>query len=549
MAAISAPRLPMTSDEYGKWRRMLWSQRGPNVATPSYEGLLPCYRHALARCEPLARGPPAPTRSNVPAPAPAPQTAADNEGASESAGATRPLTARRELVVSKMLAGVAVGAEEPFYIVDLEAAQERLALWRELLPDIEPHYAAKCNGDPALLLTLAHGGCGFDCASKAEIEEVLALGVPASRLLYANPIKQPSHLRFAAQRGVNLTVFDGEAELHKIASLHPASQLLLRIAVDDSQAQCVLSNKYGAPPSDCAQLLSVAAELRLNVVGVSFHVGSGSSSGDAFRDAVERAAAVFKQAAAAGAPMSILDVGGGFPGVDTPEVFFAAMAASLRAALTLHFPKEWGVRYIAEPGRFFAASTHTLAASIIGKKIVKAPRPPPAPPPSDASAEMESASVESKEGTDVNGADDTSSEGVQTRINYYINDGLYGSFNCVLYDHASPECEVLPTAGVTSLVAPPGTPLCSVWGPTCDGIDCVLADASLPDLSVGAWLFFPDMGAYTSCAGSNFNGMSLPDVIYLQSRAQPAAAHPATACAAMLEQMRADSITPNSWQI
>ena len=26
-----------------------------------------------------------------------------------------------------------------------------------------------------------------------------------------------------------------------------------------------------------------------------------------------------------------------------------------------------------------------------------------------------------------------------TRLNYYVNDGLYGSFNCNVYDHANPQ--------------------------------------------------------------------------------------------------------------
>ena len=54
-------------------------------------------------------------------------------------------------------------------------------------------------------------------------------------------------------------------------------------------------------------------------------------------------------------------------------------------------------------------------------------------------------------------------------------------------------------------------------------IDCVMADARLPALEVGSWLYFTDMGAYTACAGSNFNGMSLPDVMYLQARGAAAA--------------------------
>ena len=556
---VAAPRLPMTADEYSKWRSMLWSQRGPNVATPTYDSLLPCYRQALTRSERLARGgelaepaePAGGTIASAPPPAAA-TVAAPMRVNTSLTPCDSP--ARRKLVVETLLAGVAAGAEEPFYVVDLQVATERLALWRALLPDIEPHYAAKCNGDPALLLTLAHGGCGFDCASKAEIEEVLALGVPASRLLYANPIKQPSHLRFAAKVGVNLTVFDGEAELRKIAELHPSSDLLLRVAVDDSQAQCVLSNKYGALPSDTDRLLEVAAELGLRVAGVSFHVGSGSSSGDAFRDAVARAAAIFQQSAARGCPMSILDVGGGFPGVDGPDVSFAAMATSLREAISHHFPKEWGVRYIAEPGRFFAANTHTLATSVIGKKVLVAPSGASvatagtsqsaataavgAPAHKDACPAVDIA--------DGGGADAAATE-VQSRVNYYINDGLYGSFNCVLYDHASPECFVLPTKEAPKLPADPSAPVCNVWGPTCDGIDCVLADTRLPELPVGAWLYFPSMGAYTCCAGSNFNGMSLPDLVYLQAKGEARPQSPTTAGAQMVAQMRAEGISPSPW--
>ena len=64
-----------------------------------------------------------------------------------------------------MVAGVVAGAEEPFYVIDLDAAKERLALWRSLLPGVEPHYAVKYSSDAALILALAAEGVGFDCAS------------------------------------------------------------------------------------------------------------------------------------------------------------------------------------------------------------------------------------------------------------------------------------------------------------------------------------------------------------------------------------------------
>lgn len=57
--------------------------------------------------------------------------------------------------------------------------------------------------------------------------------------------------------------------------------------------------------------------------------------------------------------------------------------------------------------------------------------------------------------------------------------------------------------------------LSSVWGPTCDSIDCVAPLCMLPDaLEVGDWLGFDNMGAYTICAASNFNGFETSEVHY-----------------------------------
>ena len=79
-------------------------------------------------------------------------------------------------------------------------------------------------------------------------------------------------------------------------------------------------------------------------------------------------------------------------------------------------------------------------------------------------------------------------------------------------------------------------------GPACDGIDCVIADTKLPDLEVGAWLWFPAMGAYTSCAGSNFSG-DLPDVVYLQARGGAAQATAAGGGdSGMLKQLADDGV-------
>lgn len=59
---------------------------------------------------------------------------------------------------------------------------------------------------------------------------------------------------------------------------------------------------------------------------------------------------------------------------------------------------------------------------------------------------------------------------------------------------------------------------CSIWGPTCDGLDRIVEQCDLPELQVGDWLLFENMGAYTVAASSTFNGFQRPDIHYVMSR-------------------------------
>ena len=57
-----------------------------------------------------------------------------------------------------------------------------------------------------------------------EIQAVLDLGVPPECIIYANPCKQISHLKYAAERGVELMTFDNELELLKVKEHFPAAK-------------------------------------------------------------------------------------------------------------------------------------------------------------------------------------------------------------------------------------------------------------------------------------------------------------------------------------
>lgn len=59
---------------------------------------------------------------------------------------------------------------------------------------------------------------------------------------------------------------------------------------------------------------------------------------------------------------------------------------------------------------------------------------------------------------------------------------------------------------------------CSIWGPTCDGLDQVVDLVNLPLMQMGDWIVFEDMGAYTIPVASTFNGFPLPKIYAVASR-------------------------------
>jgi len=375
----------------------------------------------------------------------------------------------------------------PVALLDVGAVKRRAEVWREQLPRVEPFYAVKCNGHPMLLSTLWQtwqdwGAGGFDCASPAEMAAVAALGVDlGERVVYANPCKQESAVLFSKTAGVRWVVFDNADELVKLQRLHPTAELLLRVQTDDSLAQCPLSNKFGARVEDCGSLLARAEELGLTVVGVSFHVGSGCSQKGAFRSALRRARAVFDEMEGRGLAPRLLDIGGGFGGEEEEEkeegqVGFREHAADIREFLEELFPSP-SVRVIAEPGRFFAASAQALLAAVVSK-------------------------ADTAEG-----------------CRYYLNDGVYGSFNCIIYDHAvAPQPKVLRGGEELSEEELEESERCTVFGPTCDGFDVVAESMELPRLRAGDRLLFPNMGAYTSAASTSFNGFAPAGAWVYESR-------------------------------
>jgi diaminopimelate decarboxylase len=351
-------------------------------------------------------------------------------------------------------------SERAFYIIDLGALTSSFSNWMKLLPNIKPYYAVKCNPNPVILNALASLGANFDCASETEIKSIIEITKDPTRIIFANPCKMSSQIRYARANDVDLMTFDCEEELYKIKLYHPYAKLVIRIAVDDSKSICKFNKKFGCKVEQVEELLTICKTLKLDVVGISFHVGSGCSSANTYYEAIGDCKKASDIANNLGITIKIIDIGGGFPGVDR-NISFEDIAKSVNDGITFYFAEQ-NIQFIAEPGRYFAEPTHTLVLNVIGKKKVI-----------DESGEL--------------------------TIVYYLNDGIYGSFNCIYFDHSKPI--ILPFNERDGKLHKS-----RLFGPTCDSIDLIAEEVLLPELAIGEWVYIENFGAYTVAASSNFNG-------------------------------------------
>jgi ornithine decarboxylase len=354
-------------------------------------------------------------------------------------------------------------SERAFYIIDLGEITSSYSTWTKLLPDVKPYYAVKCNPNPVLLDVLASLGANFDCASENEMKTIIEITKDPSRIIFANPCKMSSQIRYARANDVDLMTFDCEEELYKIKLYHPYAKLILRLAVDDSKSKCQFNKKFGCKLEQVEELLKIAKTLKIEVVGFSFHVGSGCTSADNFYDAIKTCREATDIANQMEISISMIDIGGGFPGLDR-NIKFEDIANSINTGIHDFFGDELAnesIQFISEPGRYFAEKTHTLVLNVIGKKKIT--------------------------------VDD------EPVIVYYLNDGIYGSFNCIYFDHSNPT--VLPFNERDGKLHKS-----RLFGPTCDSVDLISENVMLPELAIGEWVYVENFGAYTVAASSSFNG-------------------------------------------
>ena len=327
----------------------------------------------------------------------------------------------------------------PLFVVDHDAIRNNYRRFKSSLPRVQAYCAIKANSAPEIIETLFKEGASFDVASLSEFMLVYKLiegwnkgkkfDFIWDKIIYANTIKQEKTLEILRPYKPLMT-YDNEAELDKIKRHCDTGGLVCRVDVPNTGSAVEFSSKFGVDPASAVDLIEKTFNLGLSVEGISFHVGSQCTNFNNYVDALNITSKVMDEVEKKHR-LRLIDIGGGFPvpyTKDVPE--FENLAGIINSETDRLFRKD--IEIIAEPGRFMFANSAVLVTKIIGKSRRKG------------------------------------------KLFYHIDDGVYGTFSGVVYDHGQYH--------FSPLIKKEGdNEICAVVGPTCDGFDKISMSESLPN--------------------------------------------------------------------
>ena len=363
------------------------------------------------------------------------------------------------------------------------------------------------------------------------------------RCIYANPQRADSDLKKALDMNVEALTFDGEEELWKVKAAHDRRvqlwrenvaanikanddmdpsiidpndkskanakakakskpkpkppEMIIRLLVPDEHSSIPLGEKFGAnpDPKNIHSLVTLACQLKLPIIGISFHCGSGCHDPQAYATAIHLAYDTIKIVNPILIqhhfnPCLLLDIGGGFPGVDgagadygrfsgiihesklsndlnhdmtLEEESAADIAAVVTPLIDKLFPFDSNNPFyiISEPGRYFVEEAFAVCSRIYSTQIIDDVR------------------------------------------HYYIAQGVQGVFKDVILcgEQFNPVALSMNhnieknDEHQNNHKLPKFSSV--VHGPSGEYFDIVNPNCSLPDLKEGDWLIFDRMGAYT----------------------------------------------------
>jgi diaminopimelate decarboxylase len=368
------------------------------------------------------------------------------------------------------------GVATPAYLYDLDALIDSAKSLEAAFGGARhlTAYAVKANSAGTIVRALARAGLGADVVSGAELELVLAAGIPAGRIVMSGVAKADWELDLAIERGILAIQVESVEEIERVAARARATGRRTRVALRikpgvtaDTHAHIATGHdlaKFGVARSDVPaawQRVDTHAEW-IECVGVSGHVGSMLADPTPYLATARVIGEVARGRLESGKKLDYVDFGGGF-GIDYGSRPTSEPASFVRAALELR--GELGLdslELVIEPGRSLVGPFGVLVASV----------------------------VQGKHGAERSWAM------IDAGMNDLIRPALYGAKH-----------------RIEPLERPPSEPEWRVVGPVCESSDDFGAHPLGRELPHAVAI--RDAGAYGYVLASEYNGRPLPAEVFV----------------------------------
>ncbi|MCK9590773.1 MAG: diaminopimelate decarboxylase [Methanoregula sp.] len=362
----------------------------------------------------------------------------------------------------------------PLYVSSEDRIYEQFENYKKALshryPNVRILFAAKANGNLAIIRALARRGAGADVFSSGELMLALDAGIPAGMLLFNGSSKTPGDLALAVEKEVKVSV-DSLDELHQLNTAAKTAGKTAKIAFRVNPALEVpthpkiatglATSKFGIPHKEIpAAYRKAMACQNIEPVGIHCHIGSQILDVEPFARAAEVMVRLAKELTDMGVRLEFIDLGGGLgipyhhdtDPAPTPEDYAAKVVPVFKAGIEACgiTPELW-----VEPGRSLVADSTILLTRVNSTK----------------SAHKKFANVDAG-------------------FNLLIRPAMYDAYHEVI---------------VANKADAPLTTEYTVTGPICETGDILAPDRKLPEVAAGDVIAVLDTGAYGYAMSSQYN--------------------------------------------
>jgi len=379
----------------------------------------------------------------------------------------------------------------PLYVTSEDRVREQFESYKKALssryPKIGILFAAKANGNIAVIRALARLGAGADVFSSGELHLALDAGIPAEKLLFNGSSKTPGDLALAVGKEVKVSV-DSLDELHQLDAAAGAAGKTAKIAFRVNPALEVpthpkiatglATSKFGIPHKEIPAAYREAMSCEnIQPVGIHCHIGSQILDIEPFARAAGVMVRIAQEITDMGVRLEFIDLGGGLgipyhhdtDPAPTPEEYAAKVVPVFKAGVEACgiTPELW-----VEPGRSLVADSTVLLTRVNSTK----------------SAHKRFANVDAG-------------------FNLLIRPAMYDAYHEVI---------------VANKADDPLTTEYTVTGPICETGDILAEDRKLPQIAAGDIIAVLDTGAYGFAMSSQYNCRPrCPEVMIQGSQISP----------------------------